>query len=100
MPGELTPLEEDLLAALDPGEIATYRAGLAAALPDPGAPATDRDRTATFIRSKLRSWAIPVVVHRFDTLISLPGTARLSLARREAPVPAVVLPYSPATPTG
>ncbi len=95
MSGGLTPLEEDLLAALDPGEIAAHAAGLAAALAESG-----RDRTTAFIRARLRAWGIPTVVERLDALVSLPGEARLSLARRDAPVPALTLPYSPATPAG
>ncbi len=95
MPADLTPLEEDLLAALDPGEIAVYAAGLSAAVVDAG-----RDRTAAYIRARLRTWGIPATVERFDALVSLPGEARFSLARRDAPVPALTLPYSPATPTG
>ncbi len=93
MSAGLTPLEEDLLAALDPGEIATYAAGLTAALAEPG-----RDRTTAFIRAKLRSWRIPTAVERLDMLVSQPGTAYLSLAGREAPITAQTLPYSPATP--
>lgn len=93
MSGELTPLEDDLLAALDPGEIAVHAAGLAAAQAESG-----RDRTAAFIRARLRAWGIPTAVERLDALVSLPGKARLSLARRDAPVTALTLPYSPATP--
>ena len=59
-----------------------------------------RDRTAAFIRAQLRTWGIISTAERFDALVSLPGEARLSLARRDAPVPALTLPYSPATPTG
>ncbi|HEY8597689.1 MAG TPA: hypothetical protein VIL85_04620 [Thermomicrobiales bacterium] len=95
MPPGLTPLEEDLLAAFDPGEIVVYAAGLTAALSDAG-----RDRTVAFIRAQLRTWGITSTAERFDALVSLPGAARLSLARRDAPVPALTLPYSPATPDG
>lgn len=95
MPEGLTPLEEDLLAAFDPGEIAVYAAGLTAALSDAG-----RDRSTAFIRAQLRTWGITSTAERFDALVSLPGEARLSLARRDAPVPALTLPYSPATPAG
>ncbi len=95
MPGGLTPLEEDLLAAFDPGEIAVYVAGLTAALNDAG-----RDRTAAFIRAQLRTRGITTTAERFDALVSLPGAARLSLARRDAPVAALTLPFSPATPAG
>ena len=95
MPGGLTPLEEDLLAAFDPGEIAVSVAGLTAALNDAG-----RDRTAAFIRAQLRTRGITTTAERFDALVSLPGAARLSLARRDAPVAALTLPFSPATPAG
>lgn len=96
MSGGITPLEEDLLAALDPGAIGLYRAGLAAAFAEGGV--QGRDHTAAFLRAQLRGWDIPVVVHRFDAPVHLPGPARLSLARRDAPVPAVTFPYSAATP--
>ncbi len=99
MTGTLTPLEEDLLAALDPREIAAYQQILTASLPTPGDEAA-QDRAVAFIRRKLRSWGVPTTIHRFDALVSVPGPARLSLARRDAPVPALVLPYSPATPAG
>ena len=95
MPEGLTPLEEDLLAAFDPGQIAVYAAGLTAALGNAG-----RDRTAAFIRAQLRTWGITSTAERFDALVSLPGAAWLSLARRDAPVAALTLPYSPATPAG
>lgn len=99
MPGGATPLEEDLLAALDSGAIALYRAGLAAAFA--AGRAEGRDRTVAFLRGQLRGWDIPVVVHRFAAPVSRPGPARLSLARRDAPVAAVTLPYSaPTEPTG
>lgn len=92
MTGGLTPLEDDLLAALDPGEIAAHAAGFAAAQAESG-----RDRTTAFIRARLRAWGIPTTVERLDVLVSLPGEASFSLARRDAPVAALTLPYSPAT---
>jgi hypothetical protein len=99
MPGGVTPFEEDVLAALDPGALGLYRAGFAAAL-DGGA-GEGRDRTAAFLRGQLRGWGIPTVVQRFDAQISIPGAARLSLARRDAPVAARPFPYSaPAPPEG
>jgi len=96
MPVGVTPFEEDLLAALDPSALALYRAGLAAALAE-GA-GEGRDRTAAFLRGQLRGWGIPTVVQRFDAPVSVPGAARLSLARRDAPVAARPFPYSAPTP--
>jgi len=96
MPGGVTPFEEDLLAALDPRALDLYRAGLAAAL-DEGA-GEGRDRTVAFLRGQLRGWGIPTIVQRFDAQVSVPGAARLSLARRDAPVAARPFPYSAPTP--
>ncbi len=96
MPRGVTPFEEDLLTALDPSALALYRAGLAAALAE--GTGVGRDRTAAFLRGQLRAWGIPTVVQRFDAQVSVPGAARLSLARRAAPIAARAFPYSAPTP--
>src|SRR5215210_5428041 len=104
MPGDarLTPLEEDLLAALDTGEIARHLARLA----EPGRGSGDRgqcgqrDRAAAYVRATVRGWDLPLTLHRFEAAVSLPREAYLSLARRDAPVPAIAHPYSAATPPG
>lgn len=96
MPGGVTPFEEDLLTALDPRALVLYRAGLTAALAE--GVGEGRDRTAAFLRGQLRGWGIPTVVQRFDAQVSVPGAARLALARRDAPVAARPFPYSAPTP--
>lgn len=96
MPAELTPLEEDLLASLDRRELARTREVLGIAPPNLGDD-PERDRAGDTIRGKLRAWGIPFAVQRFETLVGVPGAARFTLARRDAPVPAIVHPYSAAT---
>jgi hypothetical protein len=97
MPADLTPLEEDLLATLDRRELARYREVLGTAPPETGEEG-ERDRAGEYIRGKLRAWGIPATTHRFEALVGVPGEARFTLARRDAPVPAIVHPYSAATP--
>lgn len=99
MPADLTPLEEDLLATLDRRELARYREVLGTALPETGNQG-EHDRAGEYVRGKLRSWGIPFTTHRFEALVGVPGEARFSLARRDAPVQAIVHPYSAATPPG
>jgi hypothetical protein len=99
MPADLTPLEEDLLAALDRRELARYREVLGTAPPEAGDDG-ERDRAGEYVRGKLRAWGIPATTHRFEALVGVPGEARFTLARRDAPVAAIVHPYSAATPPG
>lgn len=96
MPADLTPLEDDLLAALDRRELARYREVLGTALPQVGDDG-EHDRAGEYVRGKLRAWGIPATMHRFEALVGVPGEARFSLARRDAPVPAIAHPYSAAT---
>jgi hypothetical protein len=102
MPGDarLTPLEEDLLAALDTGEIARHRARLGELGRGSGERGQrgQRDRAAAYIRATVRGWELPLTLHRFEAAVSLPREAYLSLARRDAPVAAIAHPYSSATP--
>ncbi|HET8632134.1 MAG TPA: hypothetical protein VFL91_32305, partial [Thermomicrobiales bacterium] len=97
MPGELTPLEEDLLAALDDGELARHRERLVALRAEAAA---GRDRTPAYLRAVAGGWGLPLALHRFEAAVGTPRAARFSLARRNAPVDATVLPGSPATPPG
>ncbi len=103
MPGDLTPLDEDLLAALDAASIADHCARLTEALPSRDTPAAEsgrdgKDRVAAYIRAAVRGWGVPLVLHRFEALVNVPGEARFTLARRNAPVAAIVHPWSAATP--
>jgi hypothetical protein len=99
MPEELTPFEEDLLAALNPAEFARHCEALADTLADtlPEGVERDDDRAVTYLRGTLRGWGVAVTVQRFEALTSEPGEARFTLARRNAPVPAIAHPYSAAT---
>lgn len=80
MPASLTPLEEDILATLERQRRTA-------------APVASTDA----VREQLRAWRIPATTLSFETVISVPGEARFTLARRDAPVPAIVHPYSAAT---
>ncbi|MGN6565555.1 MAG: hypothetical protein ACTHMU_23100 [Thermomicrobiales bacterium] len=99
MPEGLTPFEEDLLAALSPTEFAHHCESLADTLADtlPEGAERDDDRALTYLRATLRGWGVAVTVHRFEALASEPGEAQFTLARRNAPVPAITHPYSAAT---
>ena len=97
MPADLTPLEEDLLATLDRRELARYHELLSIVPPATGDDG-ERDRAGDAIRGKLRAWGIPTTQSHFEALVSVPGEAHFTLARRAAPVPAIVHPYSAATP--
>jgi hypothetical protein len=77
--------------------LARYREVLGTAPPE-GGDEENRDRVGEYVRGKLRSWGIPFTTHRFEALVGVPGEARLTLARRDAPVSAIIHPYSAATP--
>lgn len=99
MPGTLTPLEEDLLAALDAAAIARHAARLRDLAADAaGSGEESTTRQMAYIRAEARAWDIPATLHRFTAPVAVPGPARFSLARRDAPVAAVALPGGGATP--
>ena len=97
MPGVVTPLEEDLLAAVDRDELARHLARL-----DEGGgevvPPAGRDPHAAYIAACLREWGVPFVLHRFEILVEAAPLAHLTLARRTTPVAAAVYPRSDLTP--
>ncbi|HEX5503776.1 MAG TPA: hypothetical protein VFW96_14225 [Thermomicrobiales bacterium] len=97
MPGELTPLEEDLLAALDDDELARHRERLTTLRAQA---AIGRDRTPAYFRAVAGGWGLPLTLHRFEAAVGVPRAVRFSLARRDAPVEAIALPGSAATPPG
>lgn len=99
MPGMLTPLEEDLLAALDAAAIARHAARLRELTSNAAGSGEDGAiRLMTYIRAEVRAWDVPVTLHRFTAPVAVPGPARFTLARRDAPVEALALPGSGATP--
>lgn len=97
MLGALTPFEEDLLAALDPAALVNHLTRLRE-LRDLAGAGGGRDRIATYIRSSVRSWRVPLAFHRFNVGLSVPRAVRFTLARRNAPVDAIAHPYSGSTP--
>lgn len=97
MLGEATPLEEDLLAALDADELARHLARLGEGVGEVALP-TGKDPQAAYIAACLREWGVPFVLHRFEALVGGAPLAHLTLARRTAPVDAAVDPRSDLTP--
>lgn len=53
---------------------------------------------AAAIGESVRGWGVPLVLHRFDALVNVAREARLTLARRDAPVEAIAHPWSGSTP--
>lgn len=89
LPGSLTPLEADLARRFEPARVARHLAAMAA---------QPRTSVADYVLDTLRDYDVSTTRHQPRPVRSSATNVYFSLARREAPVEAIALPYSGITP--
>lgn len=89
LPGSLTPLETDLAGRFEPARVARHLSAMAAQPPT---------RLADYVLETLRAYDVSITHHQPRLVHTNATDVYFSLARRDAPVEAIALPYSSATP--
>lgn len=87
--GSLTPLDADLMGRYDPARVERHVTALAGSTPT---------SAIEYLLAGLHDCNVSAVQHPVDVTVSGAGDVYFSLAGRDAPVAAVALPFSGATP--